>query len=70
MLSVRNLFEATQYAAPAQSPMAGPHEYVLSRMAALKKQFSLGRMKALDFTQQMNELKTNLRNKQMGVTQF
>lgn len=70
MLSILKLFEATTYAAPAESPMAGTREYVLSRMAALKKNFALGRISAPEYALQMTELRKNMRDRSMGVTKF
>jgi hypothetical protein len=73
MLSVSNLFEVTTsatFAPPAQGVMAPSQEYVKGRIESLKSAFSRGRIKAGEYMLQMAELRKNMRNPQMGVTQF
>lgn len=70
MLSIGRLFEAVLNMPPAQSPMAGVRDYVSSRLFAIKKAFSAGRISQAAYAQQMAELQKNKNNKGMGVTQF
>ena len=73
MLLFSELFEAAtpaNYAPPAQGVMSSARDYVLNRIAVIKANFARGRMKTPEYAQQMAELRKNLRNPQMGVTQF
>ena len=69
MLSIIKLFEAT-YALPAQAPMAGVRQYMDNKIASLKQAFARGAIGAVEFNQQMVEIRRNKNNKKMGVTQF
>lgn len=70
MLSLRKLFEVTQFAPRPVGPMAGVNEYVQNRIAQLKQAVASGRLSQMAFNQQKNEILKNRFNKQMGVIQF
>ena len=73
MLSVSKLFEVAKpatFAPPAQGVMAASQDYVKNRIATLKASFARGRIKTPEYALQMTELRKNMRNPQMGVTQF
>ena len=64
MLSVSKLFEV---APPPQGVMDDARNYTLSRIAVLKQNFAMGRLKALDYQMQLKQLLKDKNNKLAGT---
>jgi hypothetical protein len=64
MVSIRKLFEV---APPAQGVMAASRDFVSDRIAALKQQFSRGRIKASSYQQQLKQLMIDKNNRLSGT---
>ena len=73
MLSVSKLFEIGpgERPLPAQSPVAGPRNYIQERLLNLRKMIGKSGTNLKDLQQQIKEYQqTNRFNNKMGVTQY